>query len=380
MKCNNFDDIVLYIDGALSDEASKAIEDHIKDCEDCRKMVETLISTRSFLKEESIPDKSIDAKVLNTIDKNRYIDQKNKFILFQGLMVFKSMLKPAAAIIFICAALLWLGYGRYFKDSQNPILSHPSKDASQPVNILVLGNDSYKNTDAIALINYDPISTQLNILSIPRDTSVTLNDSQTKLSLVYREGASDATSKAVSDLLKVGIKYYVCIDTITAQKSIDLLDGVDFNSPVNLDYEDPMQDLRIHIKKGQNHLTGKQAVEFMMFRIPSRRTPSLLKHYDGSDIKRIEAQQNMIRALIEQKLNIRYLSKINEFVKTALSGTETNFFLGDALNLLKNISKLNPNDVNMFTLPGQWDSSHNYTIDNEASQNIVKNYFQSNVR
>jgi LCP family protein required for cell wall assembly len=295
-------------------------------------------------------------------------------------MVFKSMLKPAAAIIFICAALLWLGYGRYFKDSQNPILSQPSKDASQSVNILVLGNDSYRNTDAIALINYDPINTQLNILSIPRDTSVTLNGSQTKLSLVYREGAPGATSKAVSNLLKVDIKYYVCFDTITAQKSIDLLDGVDFNSPVNLDYEDPMQDLRIHIKKGQNHLTGKQAVEFMRFRIPSRRTPSLLKYYDGSDIKRIEAQQNMIRALIEQKLNIRYIAKINVLVETALSGTETNFSLGDALNLLKNIPKLNPNDVNMFTLPGQWDSSYNYTINNEASQNIVKSYFQSDVR
>ncbi|KNY30265.1 LCP family protein [Pseudobacteroides cellulosolvens] len=379
MKCNNFDDIVLYVDGALSDEAAKCLVDHMKDCEDCRQMVDTLINANGFLKDEATADKSIDDKVLNSIDKSRYTDKKSKFKLFCQLHVFKRALKPAAAVVFICMVFLYLGYGKYFTDNVQSGTG-PAKDTSQPVNILVLGNDSYKNTDAIILINYDLINAQMNLLSIPRDTSVNLNGSQTKLSHVYHVGGPGVVSKAVSDLLKVDIQYYVCFDTIAAQKSIDLLDGVDFNSPFDLDYDDPIQNLHIHIKKGQNHLAGKQAIEFMRFRKMSHYKTNLLNYYNGSDLKRIEAQQNMLKALIEQKLNVKYIAKFNEIFKTISSSSETNISLGDGLNLIKNLHKLNTADVNMFILPGkvQIDSSiFYYTIDNEASQNIVKSYFQS---
>lgn len=379
MKCNNFDNIVLYLDGALSDEAAKDLADHIKACEDCRKTIDTLINAGNFLKGEVAADKSIDDKVLNSIDKSRYTDKKSKFKLFRQLHVLKRVLKPVAAIIFVCMALLYLGHGKYLTDNvQSDTV--PAKDTSQPINILLLGNDSYKNTDAIILINYDLVNAQMNLLSIPRDTNVTLNGSQTKLNHIYHEGGPNVVSKVVSDLLKVDIKYYICLDTSAAQKSIDLLDGVDFNSPFDLDYDDPIQNLHIHIKKGQNHLAGKQAIEFMRFRKMSHYKTNLLNYYDGSDLKRIEAQQNMLKALIEQKLNIKYIAKFNEIFKTISSGTETNISLGDGLNLIKNLHKLNPADVNMFILPGkvQVDSSvFYYTIDNEASQNIVKSYFQS---
>ncbi len=379
MKCNNFDDIVLYVDGALSDETAKDLADHIKVCEDCRKTVDTLINARNFLKSEAAADKSIDDKVLNSIYKSRYIDKKSKFKLFRQLHVFKRVLKPVAAIIFICMALLYLGYGKYFTDNVQSGTG-PAKDASHPINILLLGNDSYKNTDAIILINYDLINAQMSLLSIPRDTNVNLNGSQTKLSHVYHEGGPNVVSRVVGELLKVNIKYYICLDTSSAQKSIDLLDGVDFNSPFDLDYDDPIQNLHIHIKKGQNHLTGKQAIEFTRFRKTSHFKSNLLNHYDGSDLKRIEAQQNMLKALIEQKLNVKYIAKFNEIFKIISSGTETNISLGDSLNLIKNLHKLNPSDVNMFILPGKVQINSStlfYTIDNEASQNIVKSYFQS---
>ncbi|HEY9063171.1 MAG TPA: LCP family protein [Pseudobacteroides sp.] len=383
MKCNNFDDIVLYVDRALSDEAAKALEDHIKVCGECQKMTDTLIYTRDFLKNEAIANKSIDDKVLKSIDQSRYANPKNRFILSHGLIVFRQILKPAAAILLICVALLWLGYGRYFKDNKETLTSEPTIASSEPVNILILGNDSYKNTDAIALINFDPISTKLNVLSLPRDTGININGSRSKLGLAYHQGGPGTAAKAVSDLLNIDIKYYVCFDTAAAQKLIDLLDGVDFSSPVDLYYDDPVQNLHINIQKGQNHLSGKQAVELMKFRMPSRKNENdnLLKFYDGSDLKRIEAQQNMLKALIEQKLNMKYVSKINELLEIMLSATQSNIPLSDAINMIRNIHKLNSNDVNMFILPGlprQLDGSFYYNMDNEASQSILKGYFQYN--
>jgi len=149
---------------------------------------------------------------------------------------------------------------------------------------------------------------------------------------------------------------------------------------MDLDYEDPAQNLSIHIKKGQNHFTGKDVIDLLKFRIPSHISPDMQNHYDGSDLKRIEAQQNMFKALIEQKFNMHYFSKISDIVKIALDNTETNMSLNDCLNLTKDIHKINPKDVKMFILPGQEQtvgSKYYYTIDDEASQNIVKSHFQS---
>jgi len=167
VKCYNFDDIVLYVDNALSNEAKKDLEDHIKICEDCKKMFDTLMSTGSFLISEVTADKNIDNKVLNTIDKGRYTDKKNKIKGFRYLYLLKNTLKPVAAIILICMVLLYLGYGRYITDNLQSGTKVPN-DNPQTVNILLLGNDIYKNTDAIILINYDLINAQMNLLSIPR--------------------------------------------------------------------------------------------------------------------------------------------------------------------------------------------------------------------
>jgi len=41
---------------------------------------------------------------------------------------------------------------------------------------------------------------------------------------------------------------------------------VDYYVPVDMDYDDPLQGLSIHIKKGQHHFDGAMAEKFMRFR------------------------------------------------------------------------------------------------------------------
>lgn len=383
MKCDNFDRIVLYIDGVLSDQASKDLKNHIDACEDCKKIFDALISTKELLKDECIADKNIDSKVLNTIDKNRYVD-KNKFRLLHRVNAVKSMVKPVAAIFLICCIMfLFLSHGRDVKNTLGSALPELAQNISEPVNILVLGKDSSKSTDAIILINYEPRSAQLNLLSIPRDTGVNLNGVQTKLNGVYREGGPDVMMNTVGELLKVNIKYYICFNTETVEKFIDILHGVDFEIASDMNYDDPIQNIHINLKKGQNHLSGDQVVQFLLYRKPN--DPSLLKNgpYDGSDLQRIEAQQNMLRELIKQKTNVNYISIINKLGDAAIGNSETNITIDDCLRMVRNISKLNYNEVNMFVLPVSNqanDSMFFCTMDEEAAQDITNKYFQSKYR
>ena len=42
---------------------------------------------------------------------------------------------------------------------------------------------------------------------------------------------------------------------------VDAVGGVDFNVPVNMNYEDPTQDLYIHFSKGMQWLSGSDALK-----------------------------------------------------------------------------------------------------------------------
>jgi anionic cell wall polymer biosynthesis LytR-Cps2A-Psr (LCP) family protein len=88
----------------------------------------------------------------------------------------------------------------------------------------------------------------------------------------------------------------------------------------------------------------------------------------------------MLRELIKQKTDIKYISKVDKLAGVALENSETNITLVECLDMVSNISKLNSNEINMFVLPVSNrvnDGSFFCTMDKEAAQNITDKYFQS---
>ncbi len=234
---------------------------------------------------------------------------------------------------------------------------------------LLLGGDEVAgNTDTMILANYDPENIKLSLMSIPRDTQLTqegdkmLQDAAKekgygriidKINSAYPINGGELALMCVSDLLGIEVNNYVYIDTKVFREIIDLLDGVDYYIPVDLDYDDPLQDLHIHLKKGQQVLDGKAAEDFMRFRQPNEYTEEILKYYDGSDSKRIAAQQNFIKEFIRQKVNFTYFTKVKDVIDVAFSNLKTNVKLVDILPLSLNAYKLDLSKVTITKLPGK---------------------------
>lgn len=378
MKCDNIEKMVLYIDGALSDQDAMDLENHMNTCEECKKKYEVLVSSEELLKDEFIPNENIDIRVLNSIDKERYTSS-NKFKILNRLNRLKVSLKPVAAVFFIClVTVLFLSHGKELKDTLTFLPGY--QDASEPVNILVLGNDNFRNTDTIILANYEPRSAQLNLLSIPRDIKVTLKDSPIKISQLYNQGGSELVVDTVKELLKVNINYYVSFETESVKQIIDMLGGVEFDIECDMNYDDPLQDLHINFKKGNYHLSGNEVAKFLMYRQSNDNRIIEGAPYDGSDFRRIEAQQRLLRELIRQKTDIKYISKIDELYNMAISSIETDIKLEELLIIFKNISKLNYEEVNMFTLPcenEEIDGLFFVDMNENESKKIIDRYFQA---
>lgn len=254
------------------------------------------------------------------------------------------------------------------------------KGSKTPFNLLLLGGDKVnKNTDTMMLVNFDPSTAKVSIMSIPRDTKVKIEGSYQKINYAFPHGGEKLAAETVSKLLGVNIKYFVFVDTSAFRKIIDLLGGVDIYVPVDMDYDDPYQNLHIHLKKGNQHLDGKKAEQFMRFRKPNGKySKELEKYYDGSDIKRIDAQQNFIKEVIKQKANILYLPKLNDIIDVVYKNIETNITLPEISRLIKTIPNFNVDNVKMFTLPGNTidGSPWYYICDESEADKIVQEYFK----
>jgi LCP family protein required for cell wall assembly len=229
----------------------------------------------------------------------------------------------------------------------------PVDKASGKINVLLLGVDleGYR-TDTIIVASYDLDNGTVNMLSIPRDTRMYIGSRYQKINAAHALSQAggikgpQGSIEAVTRLTGIPINYYVEFNFSTFRDVIDALGGVDFDVPRDMNYEDPVQDLYIHLQKGQQHLDGDKAEQLVRFR-----------RYPEGDIARVKMQQEFLKALAEQKLNASIIEKIPDLFKTFQENIKTNFTLIDVMKYLPNLSDLSAENISMYQVPGNYNDT-----------------------
>ncbi|OQB11676.1 MAG: putative transcriptional regulator YvhJ [Firmicutes bacterium ADurb.Bin193] len=216
-------------------------------------------------------------------------------------------------------------------------------------NILVMGVDNAGiHTDTIMLISLDNVNKKVSILSIPRDTRIVHAGQYDKINHLYGyKGKEENTIEAVRKITGIPIHYYAVVDFKGFRNIIDVLGGVDFEVPnVNnsggMFYTDPYQNLKISLKAGMQHLNGAEAEGLVRYR----------KGYQDADLGRIKIQQEFIKELLKQKLQLKYLSKALDIYREIVKNTRTNYSIADAASHLITAKSMNPDSIETFSLPG----------------------------
>lgn len=216
-------------------------------------------------------------------------------------------------------------------------------EKTQPYNVLVLGVDvEAKLTDVMMLCQINPVDKKVNILSVPRDTKVKVNGSTMKINASFSHGGVEQVIKSVKNLTGLPVHHYFLINTTAFRDIVDALGGVDFNVPQNMDYEDPLQNLYIHLKKGYQHLDGDKAEQLVRFR-----------RYTNGDIDRIKVQQSFMMALVEQKLSAAYVMKIPEVYEIISKNVSTDMLGKEMLFAGKQLLSIGSENISSYTLPGE---------------------------
>ncbi len=217
--------------------------------------------------------------------------------------------------------------------------------------ILVSGSDDGNgNSDTNILVAIDTVNGYIYGTSIARDTKAVWNGKNHKINAAFGSGGMEKLAEVVSDQLGIPVDYTVSVDLKGFAALVDAIGGVDFDVPVNMDYEDPYQDLYIHISKGMHHLSGSEALKVVRFR----------KGYATQDIGRMETQQKFLKAVAKQTLTVSNLGKIDEFVKIFQKYVKTDLTLGNLAWLGKEAISIGADNVEFSTLPGVWNEDDKF--------------------
>lgn len=234
---------------------------------------------------------------------------------------------------------------------------------------VIVGEDQGTgNTDTIILGAYDDVNKKLNLVNLPRDTLVNVAWSTKKASTIYylpnikKSDVPDGYTLEqytpvhrannlkthIKDLLGFTPDNYFVVTLKAFERLVDTIGGVDFEVPINMNYDDPTQNLHIHISKGMQHLNGHDAVNVARNR----------HGYPDADIGRINTQQALLKAIAKQTLTLSNITKVNEFAEIFAENVQTDMTLGNLIWYADKVMKLDPaTDIEFAKVPANYNDS-----------------------
>ena len=204
------------------------------------------------------------------------------------------------------------------------------KDLST-INILVLGKSEdieAELTDTIMICSYNPKNQRASMLSIPRDTYIGKNknnaDGFDKLNSVYSKKGGKGVVEAVKEMTGMDIRYYVVINNDVVVELVNIIGGVEFDVPIDMNYDDPTQNLHIHLKKGLQKIDGDHAEQLLRFRHNNNGT-TYSQEYGDNDFGRMKTQREFIKVVLKQTLRIQNITRIKTILAMFIDNIETDF-------------------------------------------------------
>lgn len=308
-------------------------------------------------------------------------------IIFRILIIVVIIL--AVSVVSLAGTFIFIRWHRDVQEKESgekniieQLITSDEKELEPTVTCLFLGVNG-NLTDFIMLGQYDPNTREIDLISIPRDTNVGNASIDGKINSVYSSKGINEIKNQVTKITGIEVDYYVWFKAKILRQLVDEIGGVTVDVPMNMNYDDPAQDLYIHLKKGTQTLTGSQAEQFVRFRKNNDGTG-----YAGGDIERTKTQQQFIKAFISQLLKAENISKIATLIDIVIDGTKTDVTLDVAKGYIDDVIAIRTDRITTNTLPGEgryevgphgYKVSYYFIDEAEARKMINEMFYNKNV-
>lgn len=259
--------------------------------------------------------------------------------------------------------------------------------AGEDVNILLMGSDSRAGeenseiggfvggmrSDTVIVMHVSADRERVDLMSIPRDSRVrvsdcTMLDGSTvrgwtgKFNIAFANGgkngnpseAAACTMQTVTDLTGIKLDHYAVVDFAGFEDMINAIDGVPMCIPTRIS----SKKAKLELEAGPQVLDGETALAYARARtgvgLPG-----------GTDIKRIDRQQELLMNVMRKALSENMLTDVGgmtQFVKAGAKSLTMDPALGNVtylLGLAYSLRGLDPDNITFATVPWTYPEDRN---------------------
>ena len=205
-------------------------------------------------------------------------------------------------------------------DSSLSKASDTKTSAGKPVSYLLLGTDTGAlgrtekgRTDTMMVMTVNPNTKTTTMVSLQRDTKITIDGMTEKLNAAYALGDAKQAMTTVEQLLDIKLDGYLLVNMKGLEQLVDAVGGVTVKSPLTFSYEG------YSFTENQDvTMNGTEALAFSRMRYDDPRGDY------GRQIRQqlvIEAVMNKLKADPKSALNNDFLDAVSDNVRSNISLT-----------------------------------------------------------
>ncbi|HPS70336.1 MAG TPA: LCP family protein [Candidatus Cryosericum sp.] len=252
-----------------------------------------------------------------------------------------------------------------------PAVTEPVTAPATHLNILVLGSDARTKddpgrSDSIILVGLDTVAHTITLMSIPRDTRVTIPGhgvgkiNATTNRDVYADGGIPLLKKTIQGLIPgITVDYYVRTNFAGFVKIIDAVGGVTIDVEERMLYR--TSDTTIDLQPGLQHLNGTKALEYMRFRDDG---VGDFGSWGGEEHGRVARQKKLLKAVIAQTTDLRNAWRLPKLVAAVGDAVTTDLPTTQMVQLGLAFKDATDKDVTTVVFPGipKWVDGVSYVV------------------
>ncbi len=276
----------------------------------------------------------------------------------------KKKITVVSSIILVLFLILGIVFGTYIYRANGNLAEAVINVATdvlgndEPIFVLVLGvseDIKVELTDTIILAGYNPKTQKAIMVSIPRDTFVGKSEASAngydKINALYQKDVNK-TVEAVEKLTGINIDNYIIVKNTALPAIVDAIGEVEFDVPIDMDYDDPTQDLHIHLEAGMQKINGEKAEQLLRFR-HNNDGSSYPFSYGDNDFGRMKTQREFIKVVASQLVSAGSTSNLKAIATAVFDNLVTDMTLGKAIGYIPYALKFDTNSIIMEQLPGE---------------------------
>lgn len=315
-----------------------------------------------------------------------------------GGLTRRAQISVVSAVVAVAVIAGFLGGGylyaqwRFGQIHKITVGSEVQPISGQPFNILSVGSDSRvglsgaaahqtgatsgavagQRSDVVKIIHVDPIKGSISVLSIPRDTLVTLLANQSlygkfnRINVNFGNGPT-LVAQTITANFGIPLNNTIVVSFGGLINAATAVGGVRLNFPYPA--ADPYSGLRVS-HAGCQLVTGFEALAVARSRHfyyniaghgvwPGNNTPDSVLYADGwrydgsSDFGRIKRQDAFLNALLIRAKHLYNPISLNAFLSALPQGIQldSNFSLNELIGLALRFHGISPSSIHYYTMP-----------------------------